>query len=151
MGKEKEQKQEVRMVPIAEVDDRFEDYWVRSDGEIQEWGTGKIVPVYKNGTVRLRHVNGTSTTVLAHRLVAQAFVPNPNGYKYVRFKDGNSKNRRAENLEWFKAINPMSKETKEILLLKERGTPTRMIAEMFNKSPQYINRVWNRYKKKREN
>src|SRR5690606_26610296 len=112
MGKEKEQEQEVKMVPIAEVDDRCEDYWVRSDGEIQECGTGKIVPVYKNGTVRLRHVNGTSTTVLAHRLVAQAVVPNQKGYKYVSSKDGNNKNRRDEILEWFKAINPMSKELK---------------------------------------
>lgn len=145
MGKELEQ--EVEMVAIAEVDDRFEDYWVRSDGEIQEWGTGKIMPVYGNGAVRLRHVNGGSTTVLAHRLVAQAFVPNPEGYKYVRFKDGDSRNRSPENLEWFKAIKPMSKETKEIITLKEKGTPTRVIAQLFNKTPQYVNRVWQRYNK----
>lgn len=35
-----------------------------------------------------------------HDLVATAFIPNPDGKKYVRHKDGNIRNNRAENLEW---------------------------------------------------
>lgn len=35
-----------------------------------------------------------------HRLVALAFVPNPNGYKEVDHKDGNRANPNAYNLEW---------------------------------------------------
>lgn len=39
-------------------------------------------------------------TAYVHRLVALAFVPNPNGYKEVDHKDGNRANPNAYNLEW---------------------------------------------------
>lgn len=35
-----------------------------------------------------------------HRLVAQTFIPNPNGYKEVNHLDGNKENNHVDNLEW---------------------------------------------------
>lgn len=35
-----------------------------------------------------------------HRLVAKAFIPNPNGLRYVNHKDENKKNNHVDNLEW---------------------------------------------------
>ena len=40
------------------------------------------------------------TTTLVHRLVADAFIPNPNGLRYVNHKDSNRQNNNANNLEW---------------------------------------------------
>lgn len=37
---------------------------------------------------------------LIHRLVAMAFIPNPNGYPRINHIDENPKNNRVENLEW---------------------------------------------------
>lgn len=40
------------------------------------------------------------TIVLNHRLVAEHFLPNPNRYKFVSFRDGDRTNVTVQNLYW---------------------------------------------------
>ena len=40
--------------------------------------------------------------LLVHRLVAETFVPNPNGFQFVNHIDSDLTNNKATNLEWIK-------------------------------------------------
>lgn len=51
----------------------------------------KVVLLYKDGVRKSARV---------HRLVAEAFIPNPNNYPYINHKDENPANNCVENLEW---------------------------------------------------
>lgn len=72
---------------------------VSDGGEVRNDKTKKTLPQHKtyNGYLRVR-IKGKWYRV--HRLVAEAFVDNKNGYKQVNHIDGDKRNNRAENLEW---------------------------------------------------
>jgi hypothetical protein len=66
---------------------------------------GKILKQYvKNGYLQVTlTVNNKRKYINVHRLVAQAFIPNPNNLPQVNHKDENKQNNYVENLEWCSA------------------------------------------------
>lgn len=57
--------------------------------------------IMKIGYVSVRlSKNGKEKLCLVHRLVAEAFIQNPYGFKYVNHKDEDKTNNNVSNLEW---------------------------------------------------
>jgi hypothetical protein len=84
--------------------DEYPNYVIYSDGRIWSNTSEKFMSLAPNqdgylGTV-LTNKDGKRVSVKAHRLVALAFIPNPNGYLYVNHIDENHQNNNVENLEW---------------------------------------------------
>ena len=65
---------------------------------------GKPLGAYSNGRgymkVFLPTEGGKKKSLTVHRLVANAFIANPEGLPVVDHKDGDKLNNRADNLEW---------------------------------------------------
>jgi hypothetical protein len=83
--------------------DGYENYEVSKYGEVRNINTGN----YLNGCVnncgyhKVGLTKGGKLKIFQlHRLVAQAFVPNPEKKEYVRHHDGDNLNNEALNLYW---------------------------------------------------
>lgn len=86
------------------------------EGKYQVSNTGEVRSLNYNGTRKSKvlkqgtdkdgykrvhlYKNGKNKNYLVHRLVAQAFLPNPNNYPIINHKDENPSNNYYKNLEW---------------------------------------------------
>lgn len=77
---------------------------VSETGQVFSHGKAIRGEVTRNGYIRI-HVShhGVQYKFLVHRLVAEAFIPNPDNLPQVNHKDGNKQNNSVENLEWCSA------------------------------------------------
>jgi hypothetical protein len=108
-------------------------------------------------------VNDRCVLKRIHRLVASAFISNPNGCSEVNHIDGDKQNNCAENLEWVSHSENMAHASKMHLLKGCKGTdntkaklnneaaiaiynsvdPTRVLSEKFGVSYSAIQRIRN--------
>lgn len=90
----------------------YSNYIICRDGKIFSLKTNKFLsqcPTVRNKDSKYTNVDmkvaivsddGGRADRLVHRLVAKAFIPNPEGKPQVNHIDGNASNNKVENLEW---------------------------------------------------
>ena len=82
--------------------DLFSGYSICENGEIVNRYGAIITPqLSKNGYIRVElWQRNKGKKYLLHRLLAEAFIPNPSGHPVVNHIDGNKTNNDLGNLEW---------------------------------------------------
>ena len=93
------------MIEIFKDIEGYEDYQISNLGNVKSlrFGKEKILKPVKDGKKYLCVVlykQGKHKMCKVHRLVAQAFIPNPNNYQQVNHKDEDKTNNQVNNLEW---------------------------------------------------
>lgn len=87
-------KEEWKIIDIAPM------YEISTLGRVRR-GDHLIKPSLNKGYLQVRISTGsTFITRKVHRLVAQAFIPNPDNLPFVNHKDENPSNAHVDNLEW---------------------------------------------------
>lgn len=78
------------------------DYCVTKDGRIYSLHSNRYLSQHENYGYKLVGIrqDGVSRKFRVHRLVAEAFIPNPENKPYVNHKDGDRGNNQLSNLEW---------------------------------------------------
>ena len=78
-------------------------YQVTENGDVWSVRRNRFLKPYKNQLGYLRVLlskKGKGKKYFVHRLVAEAFIPNPNNYPIINHKDENPINNNVDNLEW---------------------------------------------------
>lgn len=91
------------MVNVWKVINEFPKYSVSDDGRVRNNKTGKILSpcADTNGYLSVGlYRDGKRSTKRIHRLVAEAFIPNPLNLHDINHRDGNKSNNDKSNLEY---------------------------------------------------
>lgn len=136
----------------------FPRYIVDKNGIITNVQTGRVVRGRQNSNgyrvVELFYETGKSKQLLLHRIVAEAFIPNPENLPIINHKDENPLNNSAANLEWCtykynsnygsakekakKALAPFRSSERLKEIARRNGKTASRMVDQFTKDGEYV-------------
>ena len=122
----------------------FEDYLITDEGIVISLKNNKrrVLKTYytKNGYEMVKLcMNNKTYPKQIHRLVAEAFIPNPNNFEDVDHKDDNRKNNKLENLQWMSHVDNIHKSYNTMSQYRNFKNCNLMFNNKFIKSFRSIN------------
>lgn len=139
-------------------------YEVSTSGVVRNIRTGHVSSGGNCGPYKALRIKGRAVDKI-HRLVAVAFIPNPEGKAEINHIDGNKTNNCASNLEWCSRLENMRhaknelgsydnrknrfKKNEEIEITKLSqvyGLSYKTIGSLYNRSWNSVRAVINRFK-----
>lgn len=120
--------------------------------EVEEKEINKYISIgkhklgYKN--VKLTDKNGIRKNLFLHRIIAEAFIENPNNFNIINHKDGDKSNNDINNLEWTSQKdnvnhawkNGLCENVRKVCAINGRKKSKKIIQK--NKNGEVI-KVWN--------
>ena len=94
------------LIEKKEIEHTSGKYSITSDGKLYSNVSNKYLKQYVTMkgycgiSIRPNGRKGKCITLKIHRLVAEAFIPNPDNKPFVNHIDGNKQNNNVSNLEW---------------------------------------------------
>lgn len=100
-----------------------EKYEVSNKGQVRNVKTKKVLNpfVLKSGDLQVTLYKHGSKTRRIARLVAEAFIDNPNNYKFIKHLDGNKKNNSSDNLVW-SSMKDLDSFEETVKVVKEKNS-----------------------------
>lgn len=100
-------------------------YGITSCGKVYSYKRKKFVEPEKtrNGYLRVTlFKDGNRIHKSVHRLVAEAYIPNPNNYNTVDHRNGNKEQNNIQNLQWLTVADNVRKANQKIVFQFNKDT-----------------------------
>jgi hypothetical protein len=113
------------------IDNEEVNYEVSSFGRVRNKKRKNILSVHKVSGYYKVHlsINGKKKMCSVHRLVAIAFIPNPNNLPQINHKDEDSSNNYVQNLEWCTASYNINYGTRNQRAAEKNSKPIAQIKD----------------------
>jgi hypothetical protein len=116
----------------------FENYEISSKGNVRNIKTQKILKSHERSSyLRVQLCRNKSLSI--HRLVGEAFIPNPENKAQINHKDKNRMNNNVENLEWNTALENNIHRSANCIQINNQNIKVWRIDKITNKKLELYN------------